>query len=171
MTNDEKIADDMRMYRNYGSEKRYYNKVVGTNSRLDEIQAGLLRVRLKHVQELTDEKKEIGARYQSRLHNPLFTLPPLMERATHIYHQFVIRCKERGELISYLKEKEIGTIIHYPIPPHLAEAYAYLGFHEGDLPLTEACAREVLSIPVYNGMTKEEQDYVIDVLNAFQGRS
>jgi len=170
VTNDEKIAADMRMYRNYGSERRYYNKVVGTNSRLDEIQAGLLRVRLKHAQELTDEKKHIGTQYQSRLHNPLFTLPPLMERATHIYHQFVIRCKERDELIQYLKEKEIGTIIHYPIPPHLAEAYRYLGFHEGDLPLTEACAREVLSIPIYNGMTKEEQDYVIDALNAFKNQ-
>ena len=84
-----------------------------------------------------------------------------------MYHQFVIRCKERESLISYLNEKEIGTIIHYPIPPHLAEAYRYLGYKEGDFPITETLANEVLSIPMYNGMTKEEQDYVIDAINAF----
>ena len=84
-----------------------------------------------------------------------------------MYHQFVIRCKERDELISYLDEKGIGTIIHYPIPPHLAEAYGYLGFKEGDFPMTERLAKEVLSIPMYNGMTKEEQTFIIDAINAF----
>ena len=167
VTNDESIAKDMKIYRNYGSEKRYYNKVVGTNSRLDELQAGLLRVRLSHMEELTAEKQAIGARYLAELHNDKITLPKLLDGATHVYHQFVIRCKERESLISYLNEKEIGTIIHYPIPPHLAEAYHYLGYKEGDFPITETLANEVLSIPMYNGMTKEEQDYVIDAINAF----
>ena len=167
VTNDENIAKDMKIYRNYGSEKRYYNKVVGTNSRLDELQAGLLRVRLSHMEELTTEKQAIGARYLAELHNDKITLPKLLDGATHVYHQFVIRCKERDRLIAYLNEKEIGTIIHYPIPPHLAEAYRYLGFREGDFPITETLANEVLSIPMYNGMTKEEQDYVIDAINAF----
>lgn len=167
VTNDEQIAKDMKVYRNYGSEKRYYNKVVGTNSRLDEIQAGLLRVRLSHMDEMTKEKQKIAERYRKELDNPKFTLPPLMEGATHVYHQFVIRSKERDALIDYLNEKEIGTIIHYPIPPHLAEAYAYLGFKEGDFPMTESLAKEVLSIPMYNGMTEEEQTYVIEALNAF----
>ncbi len=168
VTDDEQIARDMRVYRNYGSEKRYYNKVVGTNSRLDEIQAGLLRVRLSHIEELTKEKQAIGKRYLEELHNDKITLPKLTEGATHVYHQFVIRCRERDRLIDYLNEKEIGTIIHYPIPPHLAEAYTYLGYHEGDFPITETLAKEVLSIPMYNGMTKEEQDYVIDAINAFE---
>lgn len=168
VTDDEQIARDMRVYRNYGSEKRYYNKVVGTNSRLDEIQAGLLRVRLSHIEELTKEKQAIGKRYLEELHNDKITLPKLTEGATHVYHQFVIRCKERDRLIDYLNEKEIGTIIHYPIPPHLAEAYTYLGYHEDDFPITETLAKEVLSIPMYNGMTKEEQDYVIDAINAFE---
>lgn len=167
VTNDEQIAKDMKVYRNYGSEKRYYNKVVGTNSRLDEIQAGLLRVRLSHMDEMTKEKQRIAERYRKELNNPKFTLPLLMDGATHVYHQFVIRSKERDALIDYLNEKEIGTIIHYPIPPHLAEAYAYLGFEEGDFPMTETLAKEVLSIPMYNGMTEEEQAYVIEALNAF----
>lgn len=167
VTNDEQIAKDMKVYRNYGSEKRYYNKVVGTNSRLDEIQAGLLRVRLSHMDEMTKEKQRIAERYRKELNNPKFTLPLLMDGATHVYHQFVIRSKERDALIDYLNEKEIGTIIHYPIPPHLAEAYAYLGFEEGDFPMTETLAKEVLSIPMYNGMTEEEQTYVIEALNAF----
>ena len=167
VTNDEQIAKDMKVYRNYGSEKRYYNKVVGTNSRLDEIQAGLLRVRLSHMDEMTKEKQQIAKRYREELNNPKFVLPPLMDGATHVYHQFVIRSKERDTLIDYLNEKEIGTIIHYPIPPHLAEAYAYLGFKEGDFPMTERLAKEVVSIPMYNGMTEEEHTYVIDALNAF----
>lgn len=167
VTNNEQIAADMKVLRNYGSEKRYYNKIVGTNSRLDEIQAGLLRVRLAHADELEKEKQTIAARYLAELHNPLIELPQIQEGATHIYHQFVIRSKRRDELIKYLDENEIGTIIHYPIPPHLAEAYQYLGYHEGSFPITESCAKEVLSIPMYNGMTEEEQTKVIQVLNAF----
>ena len=167
VTDDEQIAKDMKVYRNYGSEKRYYNKVVGTNSRLDEIQAGLLRVRLSHLDDLTEEKRRIAARYFKELHNDKILLPRFIEGSTHVYHQFVVRCKERDELIAYLDEKEIGTIIHYPIPPHLAEAYRYLGFKEGDFPMTERLAKEVLSIPMYNGMTEEEQTYIIDAINGF----
>lgn len=167
ITDDEQLAKDMKVYRNYGSEKRYYNKVVGTNSRLDEIQAGLLRVRLSHLDELTEEKRRIATRYFKELRNDKILLPRFIEGATHVYHQFVIRCKERDELAAYLKEKGIGTIIHYPIPPHLAEAYRYLGFKEGDFPITERLAKEVLSIPMYNGMTEEEQTFIIDAINGF----
>ncbi len=168
VTNDEQIAADMKIYRNYGSEKRYYNKVVGTNSRLDEIQAGLLRVRLAHADELLREKQEIAARYLDRIQNPMIRLPKIQDKATHIYHQFVIRSEQRDELQNYLNDHDIGTIIHYPIPPHLAEAYRYLGYHEGSFPVTECCAKEVLSIPMYNGMTTEEQTRVIEALNAFK---
>lgn len=167
ITDDEQLAKDMKILRNYGSEKRYYNKVVGTNSRLDELQAGLLRVRLSHLPEMTEEKRSIAARYLAELHNNKIVLPKFMERATHVFHQFVIRCQERDKLIAYLDEREIGTIIHYPIPPHLAEAYRYLGYKEGDFPITEQFAKEVLSIPMYNGMTEEEQTRVIDAINMF----
>lgn len=168
VTDDEQIAKDMKMYRNYGSEKRYYNKVVGANSRLDEIQAGLLRVRLSHLDELAEEKKEICDRYLAELNNSNFELPKIQPGATTIWHQFVIHSKRRDELMNYLKEHGIGTIIHYPIPPHLSEAYQYLGLKQGCLPITEKFANEVLSIPLYNGMTDEEQSYVIDVMNRFE---
>lgn len=168
VTNNEKIAEDVRVFRNYGSEKRYYNKVVGANSRLDELQAGLLRVRLKYMNELTEERCELCENYLKKLSNPLITLPTIREGATSVWHQFVIHTDYRTQLIEYLDSKGIGTIIHYPIPPHLSEAYAYLGLGEGTLPITEKYANEVLSIPLYNGMTKEEQDYVIDAINEFR---
>lgn len=168
VTDDEEIAAAMKMYRNYGSEKRYYNKVVGANSRLDEIQAGLLRVRLGHLEELTEEKVRIADRYLAELRSDYFELPLLRQGANHVWHQFVLRSPYRDTLIDYLKERGIGTIIHYPIPPHLSEAYEYLGFSEGAFPITEQFAKQVVSIPMYNGMTDEEQSYVIETLNKFE---
>lgn len=167
LVKDKALADEFKIFRNYGSEKRYYNKVVGTNSRLDELQAGLLRVRLKYLDEMTQEKLAIADRYTQEIENSLLQLPQIPKGSTCIWHQYVIRCEERDRLIQYLNEKEIGTIIHYPIPPHLAEAYRYLGHSKGFLPYTEKLAETVLSIPMYNGMTKEEQDYVIEALNDF----
>ena len=167
ITNNDKIAEDTRVFRNYGSEKRYYNKVVGANSRLDEIQAGLLRVRLNHLDELADEKKKICERYLNEIKNEKIELPKIRNGATHIWHQFVIKTELRDELIEYLDKNNIGTIIHYPIPPHLSEAYKYLNMHVGDLPITEDNAKTVLSIPLYNGMTDEEIDYVINIINKF----
>lgn len=168
VVNDEKLANDFRTFRNYGSEKRYYNKVVGANSRLDELQAGLLRVKLSHIDELTKEKVKIAEAYSKQLNNPLIKLPQVIPGATSVWHQYVIRCNERERLINYLNEKEIGTIIHYPIPPHLSEAYQCLGYKKGDFPITENLAETVLSIPMYNGMTEEEQSYVIDAINNFR---
>ena len=92
----------------------------------------------------------------------------MVPNTTCVWHQYVIRCEERDRLQDYLASKEIGTIIHYPIPPHLAEAYRYLGYHKGDFPITEHLANTVLSIPMYNGMTEEEQTYVIDAINSFK---
>lgn len=167
-TNDPQIAEDIRVFRNYGSEKRYYNRIVGTNSRLDEMQAGLLRVRLSHLPELEAEKRKICERYLRELKSEAIQLPAIRNGATHIWHQFVIKTDRREELISRLDGKGIGTIIHYPIPPHLSEAYQYLGIPAGSLPITEEYADTVLSIPLYNGMTEEEQTYVIDAINEFQ---
>lgn len=167
VTDDPGIAADMRMYRNYGSEKRYYNQVVGANSRLDELQAGLLRVRLSHLDELTQERRELAGRYSAALCNPKIRIPRVREQADSVWHQYVIRCEERTRLTEYLRERGIGTIIHYPIPPHLSEAYSYLGFRKGSFPVTEDMADTVLSVPMYNGMTEEEQEYVIEALNRF----
>lgn len=167
VTNDASLAEEVKIYRNYGSEKRYYNKVVGTNSRLDELQAGLLNVRLSHMEEITRERQELAARYRENIKQELVALPMEREGTGTVWHQYVIRCERRQELIDYLSGKEIGTIIHYPIPPHLSEAYAYLGHKKGDFPITESYADTVLSIPMYTGMKRVEQDYVIEAVNAF----
>lgn len=168
VTNRKKIADDIKVLRNYGSEKRYYNKVVGVNSRLDEIQAGLLRVRLLHLDEQNGERSGLAAEYLRRINNPYIILPKLKEGCTHVWHQFVIRCAQREALIGHLNALGVDTIIHYPVPPHLSEAYSGLGLKAGSLPFTERLAGEVLSIPMYNGMTREEQAYVIGALNSFR---
>ena len=168
VTNNVDIDEACRIFRNYGSQKRYYNKVVGTNSRLDEIQAGLLRVRLAHLNELTEERRILAENYNKNLNNTLVTLTKVANGATSVWHQYVITCNERKRLIDYLNEKEIGTIIHYPIPPHLQECYVDLGYKEGDFPITERLAKTVLSIPMYNGMTSEEQEYVIKAINDFK---
>lgn len=167
VTNNEKIAQDFKMYRNYGSQIRYYNKVVGANSRLDEMQAGLLNVRLSHIKELTDERIRLCEQYNKEIINPKIEKPLIREGATSVWHQYVIHCKQRDELIKFLNERNIGTIIHYPIPPHLQECYEYLGYKKGAFPITEKFADEVLSIPLYNGMTNEEQTRVIDAINEF----
>lgn len=168
VTNDEKLASEFKIFRNYGSEKRYYNKVVGANSRLDELQAGLLRVRLKYLEEMNAEKAKIAERYNNEIKNMYLELPEIRKNATCVWHQYVVKCQRREELIEYLNKRKIGTIIHYPIPPHLSEAYNYLGHMEGFLPITERVAKEILSLPMYNGMSKEEQDYIIEAINNFE---
>lgn len=167
VTDDEEIAKAMRVYRNYGSEKRYYNMVVGANSRLDELQAGLLRVKLAHIQELTQERENLAQTYLSKIKNKKITLPQIRENCSHVWHQFVIRCDKRDDLIKYLEARGIGSIIHYPIPPHLSEAYGYLGYRKGAYPITEAYADTILSLPMYNGMTADEIEKVIQALNDF----
>ena len=167
VTDDEELANKFRVYRNYGSEKRYHNQVVGTNSRLDEMQAGLLRVKLKYLDDFNAERCKIANRYLSEIKNPLITLPKVREGADSTWHQFVIHCERRDELKSFLEEREIGTLIHYPIPPHLSEAYQYLGKKKGDYPITEKNADEVLSLPMYNGMYDWEIQKVIDAINEF----
>ena len=168
-TNNEDYANEFRVIRNYGSKKLHYeNDIIGMNSRLDELQAGLLRVKLAHLDELNVERNRIAERYNNEVDNP--HIVPLKTRpgSNNIYHQYVIHSDLRDELMNYLKDNEIGTIIHYPIPPHLQKAYEYLGYKKGDLPVAEKYADEVLSLPMYNGMSKQEQDYVIEKLNSFR---
>lgn len=167
ITNDKDLYDKIKILRNYGSEKRYHNMVVGVNSRLDEIQAGLLRVKLSHLNEIKEIRNSIADRYTAGIKNPKIILPRLRENADCVWHQYVIRCEKRDELIEYLDANDIGTIIHYPIPPHLSEAYKNLGYKEGDFPIAESYAKTVLSLPMYNGLKPEEVDRVIEALNRF----
>ena len=166
-TDSDEFAAEARIIRNYGSEERYKNKVVGMNSRLDEIQAGLLRVKLHHLDELNSERVVLAKRYTHEIDNPLIEKPEVRPGANSSWHQYVIRCSKRDSLMEHLDRFGIGTLIHYPIPPHLSEAYSYLGYRCGDFPIAERYASEVLSLPMYNGMTSKEQARVIDAVNSF----
>lgn len=168
VTDDKELARTLRMLRNYGSEKKYYNKLVGVNSRLDELQAALLRTKLSHLKELNTERERIAAAYLSGIQNPAIRLPKLRDNANHVWHQFVIQTEDRDGFQQYLADHGIKTVIHYPIPPHLAECYQYLGCKKGDFPITEHMAKTVLSLPMFNGMKEEEVRYVIETVNGYR---
>lgn len=167
-TNNKQIADKVRALGNYGSDYKYHHIYQGTNSRLDEMQAAFLRVKLPHLDKWNEARRKIAEEYLSGITNPLIKLP-LATSADyeHIYHVFVIRCDRRDELEKYLKDNGIGTVKHYPVPMHLQKAYEELHIQEGELPIAEEISKTVLSIPMYYGMTDEEVAYVIDALNKF----
>ena len=169
-TSDEKLARTIRALANYGSQKKYVFKYTGRNSRLDEIQAAILDVKLKYLEEDNQHRKEMAHIYYENIKNPLVTLPDLLPDSQNVYHIFPIRVGEgkRDTLQKYLADYGVGTVIHYPIPPHLQVAYQYLGYKKGDFPIAEKYANEVLSLPMYNGMSEEEQTYVIEKLNNFK---
>lgn len=168
VTDDEELYKKLKMLRNYGSEKKYHNQIEGVNSRLDEMQAALLRVKLSHIEKLNAERVVIAGRYNDEIKNPAIQLPIMraMEN-NHVYHQYVIRTKERDKFQKYLADNGIKTVIHYPIPPHLAECYGYLGYKKGDFPIAEQYAEEVLSLPMFNGIADKEIRYLIRVVNAY----
>ena len=168
ITQDPAIAERVRQLRNYGSREKYLFEEVGMNSRLDELQAGLLRVRLSHIDELTKERQQIAAFYTEHIKNPRISLPQVREGSSCVWHQYVVLSQERDSLAGYLSENEITTLIHYPVPPHLSKAYEYLGLVEGSLPITEQYAKSVLSLPIYNGITRQELNYVVEAINHFE---
>ena len=168
VTNDAELAERFRTYRNYGSKQKYNHEIVGANSRLDELQAGLLRVKLRHLDEMNEQRQRIAARYTAEIQNPLVSLPRVREHAYSTWHQYVVHCPARDRLAQWLQEGGVGTGIHYPIPPHLSQAYAHLGYKAGDFPIAERYASEVLSLPMFNGLTTQEQTRVIDRINAFE---
>ena len=167
-TNNEEIYKKIKILRSYGSEKKYHHIEVGYNARLDELQAGLLRIKLSHLSELTDERKEIAEQYLKEIKNPLVQLPKVRKKCSHVWHLFVVRIENRDKFQKYLEENGIGTVIHYPIPPHLSKAYENLGYKVGDYPITEGYSDTVVSLPLYNGMTNEEINYVIKKINEYK---
>lgn len=168
VTDNEEIYEKIKMLRNYGSKVKYHNEILGVNSRLDEIQAALLCVKLSHYDELRQERAEIANRYLNGINNTRITLPTIRDNAEHVWHLFVIKTDNREVFQSYLSEKGIITQVHYPIPPHLSEAYRYLGYKAGDYPITEDYADTVVSLPLYEGMTDEEIEYVIETINRYE---
>lgn len=149
VTNDDELADQVRVLRNYGSRKKYYNEVKGVNSRLDTLQAAFLRVKLKWLDEWNDRRRAIARQYFEELSGTAdLQLPGVAAGADPVWHLFVIHHPQRDRLQQRLNEAGIGTLIHYPLPPHLSQAYADAGFMRGDFPITEKLAEKTLSLPV-----------------------
>lgn len=162
-TNDDELAKVIRGLRNYGSDYKYHFQFKGYNSRLDEIQAAMMRVKLPHLNESNARRQAIAARYFSGINNPKLILPQIGEGNTHVYHIFAIRCAQRDELQKYLNENGIGTVIHYPIPPHHQPAYKE--WNSRSYPISEKIHAEELSLPMSPVMTNDEVQYVIDKCN------
>ena len=155
----------VRMLGNYGSDYKYHHVMKGNNSRLDELQAAFLAVKLPHLESMNVERRHIADRYLREIKNRKVILPQVPDYAVPVWHIFGIRCKEGDELEKWLNDRGIGTNKHYPIPMHLQECYRDLGFLEGDFSVAEEISKTELSIPMYYGMTEEEIDYVIDVIS------
>lgn len=166
-TDNLELAECIRALANYGSTKKYVFKYRGRNSRLDELQAAVLDVKLRHLDEDNRLRQQVAAYYYKYIHNPLVILPKHLPDENNVYHLFPIFCERRDELQRYLLENGVQTLIHYPIPPHLQECYAgvWQGFR---LPITEQLAKEELSIPISPCVSREQMACIIDVLNSFK---
>lgn len=167
ITNQEMLANKIRAMGNYGSFYKYHHVYKGNNSRLDELQAGILNVKLKHLDRTNLERNRIAQRYLSGINNPKIILPSVIKNVEHVWHIFAIRCVERDKLEKYLKKANINTNIHYPIPIHLQEAYKDLELKEGGFAVSEEISKTELSLPMYYGLSDEQIDYVISVINEF----
>lgn len=165
VTDDEELASKIRALGNYGSYQKYHHVYKGTNSRLDEMQAGFLRIKLKHLDEYNLERNEIADRYCTEINNSKIVLPQIGKNRTHVWHIFAVMCKERDDFINYLKENGIETAIHYPIA--ISEQIAYENDKLSKLSIANKIAAEEVSLPMFIGMTKEEVNYIIDVINEF----
>ncbi len=167
-TNDASLAAKARIFRNYGSEKKYYNQEAGFNMRLDELQAAFLLVKLKEIKKWTKQRQEVANWYLEFLQDTGDIILPFTHwESTHVYHLFVIKTNKRNELMKHLSEKNIQTQIHYPVPPHLQECYKYLGLKKGDFPIAEQLADTCLSLPLYPGMTNDQVQFVADNIKQF----
>jgi len=167
-TNNEEIARQIMVLRNYGSQVKYKNEVVGHNMRLDELQAAFLNVKLNYIMEWTAQRNQIAQWYNEALQGLSdIVLPHVHKDATHVYHLYVIRTNRRDALQRHLTNKGIGTLIHYPIPPHLQEAYGHLQLKKGQFPIAEEIADTCLSIPLWPGMEKTDVEIVSDGIKSF----
>jgi len=165
VTKDKELADKIRAIGNYGSDRKYHHIYKGINSRLDEVQAAFLRIKLKNLDKWNGERRMIAQKYIDGINNPNIKKPKEADYARHVWHLFVVRTKKRNELEKYLKQSEIGTRIHYPIPMHKQRAYKELNIKETTLPIAEKISKEVISLPMWYGMKDEEINYVIDRIN------
>lgn len=163
---DEELAKKMKMFVNHGRKDKYFHEMEGFNHRLDGLQAAILNVKLKYLNKWIDKKREIAKIYDEGLFKIVKT-PQGSEKVKHSYYVYVIRSKNRDKLMAHLKENEIETVVHYPVPLHLQPALFYLGYKEGDFPVAENQAKEILSIPMFPELTEENQDRIIKAIESF----
>ncbi|PWS28169.1 aminotransferase [Pedobacter yonginense] len=166
-TNDTELATTIKALLNYGSHVKYQNKYKGINSRLDELQAALLNVKLGTLEEETSRRKEVANKYIKGINNTEIMLPQVKHQEAHVWHVFVIRCSDRDKLQKYLLDHQVQTVIHYPIPPHKQEAYKE--WNNLSYPISEKIHREVISLPISQVMTDEDVQYVVDIINNYKG--
>lgn len=167
-TDDPDVARRVRMLRNYGEEERYHHTIRGFNSRLDEMQAAILRAKLPHLDAWNDRRRAIAARYHETIRHPGILLPAEAAWARHVYHLYVVRTPRRDALREHLAAREVGSQIHYPVPIYLQKAYAYLEVPSGHCPHAERAMAEVLSLPLYPEMTDEQVAAVVEAVNSFE---
>ncbi len=168
VSNDKDLVDKIRALGNYGSDYKYHHIYKGYNNRLDELQAAFLTAKLPHLERMNEERRRIASRFLKEIKNSKIVLPHIIDDVIPVWHVFAIRCNERDRLEKYLNENGVGTNKHYPIPMHLQECYADLGFKKGDFPIAEEISETELSIPMYYGMTEDEIQHVIDTINSFK---
>lgn len=169
VTNDAELAEKVKLLRGHGARPKYHHILVGGNFRLDAMQAAVLRVKLRYLDEWTNRRQSNAERYRQLLSEsaPSVGLPWDASYGRHIYNQFVIRCQRREELMAFLKSKHIGSEVYYPIPMHLQECFASLGYRSGDFPFSEQAAVETMAIPIYPELTPEQQEYVAAAIADF----
>ena len=160
-TNDDALAEKIRMFLNHGQNERYKHKYIGINGRLDAMQAAILDVKLKHFESEVVAREEIGMRYSDLLKDANVITPHISENNTSVYAQYSIRVKDREEVIEKLNSAGIPTAVHYPMPLHLQEAFSHLGYKEGDFPIAEMISQEIMSLPMSPFLKEEEQDFIV----------
>lgn len=168
LVDDDNLAQKIEMIRNYGSRIKYKHEIIGVNSRLDEIQAAILGVSLKHVNEGNEERRRIAQKYKDGIKNCRIQVMDERADVYHVYHIFPITCSERDRFMKYLSDNGISAGVHYPIPCHLAECYKYLGYKNNTFANAENYAKTLVSLPIYVGLKDEEVNYVIEVINNFK---
>jgi len=171
VTDQEKLAEKVKMLRNYGQKKKYFHQIKGFNSRLDTLQATILRVKLKHLDHWNKLRNQWAKLYTELLKETSLTTPRIESWISHVFHLYVVRSPKRDQLLDFLKKKEIYAGIHYPIPIHLLESYQDLGYKKGDFPATEKAATEILSLPMFPELTEEKIHYVVEAIKEFEKSS
>ncbi|HSF56291.1 MAG TPA: DegT/DnrJ/EryC1/StrS family aminotransferase, partial [Algoriphagus sp.] len=172
-TNDPLLAEKLRVIANHGQKKKYYHDSIGVNSRLDTLQAAILRIKLKHLDSYSSSRNEVADRYdQAFLNHPNIKTPKRAANSTHVFHQYTIQVEgaSRDDLKNFLQQNGVPSMVYYPVPLHLQQAYLQYGYQQGEFPVAESLCKKVLSLPIHTEMEPEQQEYIIEAIKSFFNR-